>query len=161
MFDDDELVELIPNLTLFAHKLAGDNADDLVQATLEKALAKRHQFIPGSTLIYWLNKLMHNTFLDGIRKQEGRSKHKVPVFVFREDDELYGPHQEDDIALVRAIDKLYSMSHDKALGIAMMASGYSCEEMAEATHRSVSTATNMVSRARKQLRKSILSEGDD
>ncbi len=65
----DEIVELIPALRAFArsfHRNAND-ADDLVQETLTKALANLDQFDRGTRLKSWLFTIMRNTFCTKFR----------------------------------------------------------------------------------------------
>lgn len=60
----DAVVDLIPALRAFARTFCRDQAeaDDLVQETLVKAIAKIHQFEPGTRLKSWLFTIMRNAF---------------------------------------------------------------------------------------------------
>ena len=64
-----DLIEHLPRLRRYARALTGDvnRADDLVQDTLERALAKLDLWQPGSDLRAWLFTLMHNLFVNQIR----------------------------------------------------------------------------------------------
>ena len=66
---DTEIVKLIPALRAFARTLYRDptDADDLVQETLMKGLAKIHQFQPGTSMKSWLFTIMRNTFYTEMR----------------------------------------------------------------------------------------------
>ena len=68
MLATDALLAEIPRLRRYARALAGDamRADDLVQDTLERALAKGRLWRPGN-LRAWLLTLMHNLFVNQIR----------------------------------------------------------------------------------------------
>lgn len=70
-----ELIQHIPRLRRYARALTGDvnRADDLVQDTLERALAKLDLWRPGSDLRAWLFTLMHNLFVNQIRAAASRS----------------------------------------------------------------------------------------
>lgn len=59
-----EVVDLIPSLRAFARTFYRDpsSADDLVQETLTKAIAKIHQFEKGTRLKSWLFTIMRNAF---------------------------------------------------------------------------------------------------
>lgn len=59
-----DVVKLIPALRAFARTFYRDqsDADDLVQETLTKAIAKIHQFQEGTRLKSWLFTIMRNTF---------------------------------------------------------------------------------------------------
>ena len=64
------LIEQIPGLRRYARALTGgkkENADDLVQDTLERAYVKWHLFKLGTDLRPWLFSIMHNVFIDEIR----------------------------------------------------------------------------------------------
>ncbi|HEY5290911.1 MAG TPA: RNA polymerase sigma factor [Burkholderiales bacterium] len=64
-----EIVAHIPRLRRYARALAGDShrADDLVQDTLERALAKFHLWRRGSDLRAWLFTVMHNVFINQLK----------------------------------------------------------------------------------------------
>ncbi|HQD84303.1 MAG TPA: sigma factor, partial [Quisquiliibacterium sp.] len=63
------LVALLPRLRRYARTLVHEPAaaDDLVQDTLERAWARRAQWIPGSDLRAWLFAIMHNRRIDLLR----------------------------------------------------------------------------------------------
>jgi RNA polymerase sigma-70 factor (ECF subfamily) len=69
-----DLVEHLPRLRRYARALTGDSgrADDLVQDTLERALAKLDRWQPGSDLRAWLFTLMHNLFVNELRARRPR-----------------------------------------------------------------------------------------
>ncbi|WP_225768438.1 RNA polymerase sigma factor [Inquilinus sp. Marseille-Q2685] len=64
----------LPRLRRFAWGLAGsrDEGDDLVQAACEKALARSHQFTPGSRLDSWLFRIVQTTWVDRLRQRRTR-----------------------------------------------------------------------------------------
>lgn len=66
-----DLVAFTPKLRKYAVRLTGtaDRADDLVQDTLVKALAKRHLYQPDTNLLGWLMTIQRNLFLAGLRKR--------------------------------------------------------------------------------------------
>ncbi|MGK7871133.1 RNA polymerase sigma factor [Falsiroseomonas sp. E2-1-a20] len=57
---------LLPRLRAFARSLARsrDAADDLVQATCERALRASDSFAPGTRLDAWLFRIMRNRWID-------------------------------------------------------------------------------------------------
>ena len=61
----NEVVSLIPALRAFARTFHRDvnDADDLVQETLTKAIGNIHQFQPGTAMKSWLFTIMRNSFL--------------------------------------------------------------------------------------------------
>ena len=64
-----DLIEHLPRLRRYARALTrdADQADDLVQDTLERALVKLDLWRPGTDLRAWLFTLMHNLFINQVR----------------------------------------------------------------------------------------------
>lgn len=63
------IVNLIPALRAFARTFCrgADDADDLVQETLTKALTNVDKFEPGTRLKSWLFTIMRNTYFTRIK----------------------------------------------------------------------------------------------
>ena len=63
------MIRLLPRLRAFGRSLTGtqDQADDLVQQTVEKALRNIESYTPGTRLDSWLFRIMRNTWIDGHR----------------------------------------------------------------------------------------------
>lgn len=69
------IIEHIPSLRRYARALVGgqrEDADDLVQDTLERAYAKWHMWHLGGKLRPWLFSIMHNLFLNQIALLKNR-----------------------------------------------------------------------------------------
>ncbi len=84
----DAIVAEIPRLRRYARALTGDpvRADDLVQDTLERALAKWALWRRGSSLRAWLLTLMHNVFVNQVRGRQAvefRAAEDLPEPVLR------------------------------------------------------------------------------
>jgi RNA polymerase sigma-70 factor (ECF subfamily) len=64
-----ELIQLLPRLRNFARSLTGaaDQADDLVQTSVEKALRHLDSYTPGTRLDAWMFRIIRNTWIDTIR----------------------------------------------------------------------------------------------
>ncbi len=64
-----EMIQLLPRLRAFGRSLTGaqDQADDLVQQTVEKALRHCASFVPGTRLDSWMFRIMRNSWIDGHR----------------------------------------------------------------------------------------------
>jgi RNA polymerase sigma-70 factor, ECF subfamily len=60
----------IPRLRRYARALTrnGDRADDLVQDTLVRAIAKAHLWQPGTDIRAWLFTIMHNQNVNEVRR---------------------------------------------------------------------------------------------
>jgi len=71
MSDFHRLVEReIPRLRRYARALTrrADRADDLVQETLLRAIAKSHLWQPGTDIRAWLFTIMHNHYVNMVRR---------------------------------------------------------------------------------------------
>jgi RNA polymerase sigma-70 factor (ECF subfamily) len=77
---EDELTALLPRLRRFAHALArdGSDADDLTQATIERALRSKAQWQPGTSLNGWCCRIMRNLWIDTARARNRRAAHEAP-----------------------------------------------------------------------------------
>jgi RNA polymerase sigma-70 factor, ECF subfamily len=70
----------IPRLRRYARALTHttDRADDLVQDTLVRALAKIHLWQPGTDMRAWLFTIMHHQYVNTVRR-EARERTKVDI----------------------------------------------------------------------------------
>lgn len=73
---EDELVALLPRLRRFAHSLSRSaaDADDLTQATIERAIRSRDQWTPGTRLDSWTYRIMRNLWIDTARSRSRKEK---------------------------------------------------------------------------------------
>ena len=71
MIDTEALVAELPRLRRYGRALLGDvaRADDLVQDTIERALRKTAHW-QGGNLRAWLLTLMHNVFVNQVRRND-------------------------------------------------------------------------------------------
>lgn len=70
MLQPADVIEQLPYLRRMARAWTRNraNADDLVQNCLERAWAHQGQFMPGTNLRAWLLTIMHNHFIDDVRR---------------------------------------------------------------------------------------------
>jgi len=73
---EHQLGILLPRLRRFAHALSRDaaDADDLTQATLERALRSKAQWQPGTRLDSWAYRIMRNLWIDTARSRSRKAK---------------------------------------------------------------------------------------
>src|SRR5690349_24966508 len=72
MNDFARLLEVeIPRLRRYARALTRDvsRADDIIQSCLTRAVAKQHLWQPGTDLRAWLFTILHNQFVNHVRRQ--------------------------------------------------------------------------------------------
>jgi RNA polymerase sigma-70 factor, ECF subfamily len=67
----NEMIQLLPRLRAFGRSLTGaqDQADDLVQQTVEKALRNIDSYQQGTRLDSWMFRIMRNSWIDGHRSR--------------------------------------------------------------------------------------------
>ena len=72
----DQLIAVLPRLRRFAHGLSGSaaDADDLVQAACERALARQHQFQEGTRFDSWMFRIVQTIWIDQIRSRDVRKE---------------------------------------------------------------------------------------
>src|SRR3972149_12037713 len=101
MNEAQRLVDLIPRLRRYARALVADRAtaDDLVQDTLERALAKLHLYRRGTDLRAWLFTVMHNVYVNQLRAA------RPSVELDEEMPELAQPARETDTLELRDLDR--------------------------------------------------------
>ena len=145
------IIEQIPRLRRYARALTADrmSADDLVQDTLERAWGKLHLWRRGSDMRAWMFSIMHNTFINHIRK-------KQLVTISMDDDALEVPTratQEDNLQmrdLASAIGKIPHEYREVLLLIGLEQMSY--EETANVLGIPLGTVMSRLSRGRERLR---------
>ena len=77
---EDQLTALLPRLRRFAHGLSRDSADadDLTQATIERALRSRDQWQVGTRLDSWAYRIMRNLWIDTARARSRKTAREAP-----------------------------------------------------------------------------------
>lgn len=72
----DQLITVLPRLRRFARGLSGSvtDADDLVQAACERALARQHQFQEGTRFDSWMFRIVQTIWIDQIRSRDVRKE---------------------------------------------------------------------------------------
>lgn len=146
-----ELTSNIPHLRAYARSLAraADQADDLVQDTLLRALAARGQFTPGTNFRAWLFTILRNQWVNGLRRQRFSSDEDADELVARMPVDA---SQETRLELqdyARAMSRL-SSEHAEILML-VGANGMSYDEAAEVCGCAVGTVKSRLSRARREL----------
>lgn len=87
MFCNNELIEHIDSLRKFAQRLTGNipDAEDLVQATVLRALEKKYMFRDDSNLLAWMFKIMFNLFVSQYRRKiKFETKYDPEYFIQRQ-----------------------------------------------------------------------------
>ena len=77
---EDQLAALLPRLRRFAHALSRNpvDADDLTQASIERALRSKAQWQEGTRLDSWTYRIMRNLWIDTARANARRGAREAP-----------------------------------------------------------------------------------
>lgn len=72
----DQLIAVLPRLRRFAAGLtrSATEADDLVQAACERALAREHQFQEGTRFDSWMFRIVQTIWIDQLRARDIRKE---------------------------------------------------------------------------------------
>lgn len=156
----NEIEQYIPHLRRYARAIAHNPvaADDLVQESLLRALAKSHLYKPGTNLRAWLFTILHNQHVSDMRRN-GRTGISVDP-----DDAASAlatqPNQEAGL-IMNAVDRALQMLPDEQrILIELVAlDGKSYEDVAKSYGLALGTVKSRISRGRSQMRKAV--EGHD
>ena len=146
-----DIAALLPRLRRFARTITynREDADDLVQAAVERALERSAQWEPGTRLDSWLFRIMKNAWIDEVRSRIRRGR----VFAPEEEGEHVGnddaeAHQQR-LAIQKAI-SLLSEDHRLVIGLVLV-DGLPYKEAADVLEIPMGTLTSRLARAREAL----------
>ncbi len=148
------IVDLLPRLRRFARALAGSSADadDLCQIAIERALARRSQWTPGTRLDSWSMRILKNAWIDEARSRSRKARlFDAPEAGERVADPMIpGPSERDDAyAVGQAMARL---PEDQRLAVALvLVEGLSYAEAAEVMEIPSGTVASRVARGRMGL----------
>lgn len=145
------LGELLPRLRRFARVITRDvqDADDLVQVAVERALARAAQWRPESRLDSWMFGIMKNAWIDEVRARRRRDRVHAP--------EEAGAGVGDNSAAARDVALSVQAAMERlpeeqrlAVGLVLV-EGHSYKEAAEVLDVPIGTLMSRLSRGRAAL----------
>jgi RNA polymerase sigma factor (sigma-70 family) len=150
-----ELVALLPRLRRFARTITRhrEDADDLVQLAIERALQRLGQWQPGTRLDSWMFMIIRNAWIDEVRSRSRRDA----VFLPEEAGENVGQavgdwpvdRQHRRIDVQRAMEQL---NEDQRMAVGLvLVEGLPYKEAAEVLGVPIGTLTSRLARARDTL----------
>ena len=160
MHDDpaQQLLTWVPRLRRYARALAGnrDDADDLVQDTLERAWARSGLWRGVADMRAWLFSIMHNLHVDAIRRP------RITTVTMDDDtpEVAMAPTQGERLAVLdlqAALDLLPIEQKEIVLLVALEDMAYA--DVAKTLGIPIGTVMSRLSRGRERLR--ALMEGRD
>lgn len=146
-----ELTDMIAPLRVYARSLmrGSDEADDLVQETLIKALSNIDRFEPGTNLRAWLFTIMRNSFLTRVTKrarepvgQEDCVSHSVLCF----------PRHDAQIAKNKVLQAIFKLPDPYREAIILVfLTGESYKDVANICGCAVGTIKSRINRGRQMI----------
>lgn len=161
---EDELAQLLPRLRRFAHTLSrhGADADDLTQATVERALRSRDQWQPGTRLDSWLYRIMRNLWIDTARARVRQERHEAP------DDETQWIGEDPREAIHASLELKRAMAamerlpdeHREVVALILI-EGFGYREVSEMLDLPIGTVSSRLVRGRMALLEMLGGTADD
>jgi RNA polymerase sigma-70 factor (ECF subfamily) len=148
------IIALLPRLRRFCEGMAGTphDGDDLMQATVERALMRSHQFEEGTRLDSWMFRIAQNLHIDRVRSHR-RKGTSVPIDLA---DAVIGDDGRDvtearsDLAAAQRV--LQSLPEDqRATFLLVVVEGLSYREAADAMDVAIGTVMSRIARARLKI----------
>jgi len=157
----DQLIAVLPRLRRFAGGLtrSAPEADDLVQAACERALAREHQFQEGTRFDSWMFRIVQTIWIDQLRAREVR-KEDGDIAEERLGTDETVRRVEARLALAevrRAVARL--PTDQRATLMLVTVEGLSYKEAAEVAGVPVGTIMSRLARARVALQQLLASGG--
>ncbi|PIW29781.1 MAG: RNA polymerase subunit sigma-24 [Rhodospirillales bacterium CG15_BIG_FIL_POST_REV_8_21_14_020_66_15] len=147
-----EIEAQIPHLRRYARSLepAPDRADDLMQDCLERGMSRIDRFEAGTDIRSWLFAIMHNLFIDSMRRRRRRGHH-VPVEEWLE--ETHQPPDQIDHLRLQDLDRALAdlKPRDRWILHLVVFEGKRYQDVARELDIAVGTVKSGLSRARRRL----------
>jgi len=148
---ENDIAALLPRLRRFARSITfhREDADDVVQIAVERALTRSAQWEPGSRLDSWMFRIVKNAWIDEVRARARRDQ----LFAPEEEGEHVGDDraeaQQQRMAIEQALRRL-SEEHRMVIGLVLV-DGMPYKEAAEVLDIPMGTLTSRLARAREAL----------
>ncbi|MFF5866640.1 sigma-70 family RNA polymerase sigma factor [Pseudomonas sp. NPDC012596] len=159
--DEQQWRELLQRLRRFALWLTREpgSADDLVQGTVERALARSSQQRDADALRAWLFTILYRLFLDGKRRERLHARWLSWFGNAEREEEALGGNIENIVLAQADLQAFARLSAEqRALLLLVSIEGLSYKEAAVALQIPIGTVMSRLSRARAALRE--LTEGN-
>jgi RNA polymerase sigma factor (sigma-70 family) len=146
-----QIAALLPRLRRFARTITfnREDADDLVQIAVERALNRSAQWEAGTRLDSWIFRIMKNAWIDEVRSRIRRDAVFAPEAAGEHVGDDYAEAHQQRMAIQKAI-SLLSEDHRIVIGLVLV-DGLPYKEAAEVLEVPMGTLTSRLARAREAL----------
>lgn len=150
----DQLITLLPRLRRFCMALtkSADAGDDLLQATVERALTRFEQYQEGTRLDSWLFRIAQNIYIDELRSKARRGIvvdiDNIPNIAVDDGMQIVEGRSE----LAKARDAMANLPEDQRMLMALIViDGQSYKQAAEILDIPIGTVMSRLARARRAI----------
>ena len=154
-----EIAALLPRLRRFARSVTHhrEDADDLVQIAVERALKHLDQWQDGTRLESWLFRIMKNAWIDEVRARSRRDEVLAP----EEAGEHVGHSETGSRDIRLSIEKAMArLPEEQRIAVSLvLVEGLPYKEAAEVLDIPIGTLTSRLARGRDALQ-AMLGDGD-
>jgi RNA polymerase sigma-70 factor (ECF subfamily) len=151
----DQIVALLPRLRRFAFSLTSNlaDADDLVQAACERALARERQWRPGTRLDSWMFRIIHTLRIDHVRSMRERRPHlPLEETTLQPTGDNSKSRIEAKMALGRVVEAMQRLPENDRLILSLVCvEGQSYKDAAATLQVPIGTIMSRLARARRKL----------
>ena len=147
----EQIVQLLPRLRRFARSLANSvqDADDLVQLAIERALSRSSQLRPEARLSSWMFGILRNAWIDESRARGRRTRLFAPEELGENIADPAADRQADALSVQEAMARL-PVEQREVIGLVLV-EGLSYKEAAEIIGAPIGTITSRLARGRDSL----------
>lgn len=154
-----QMIEFLPRLRRFAYALTRnwELADDLVQDTCERALARADQWQPGTRLDSWMYRIAQNIWFDAGRAAKSRGE-RADIDDIAEIQGSDGRNvTESRLTLAAVFSQMEKLPRDQQVLLALVCvEGLSYKEAAETLKLPIGTVMSRLSRARQTIAEALM-----
>jgi len=144
------ILSVLPSLRAFAISLTGnvDQADDLVQETIVRALGNIDKFTPGTNMAAWLFTITRNQFHTSYRRRRREVEDPEGIYASKL---ATAPAQNGNLHVQDLRTALIKLPVEQREAVLLVAAGVSYEEAAQICGTAIGTIKSRVNRARNRL----------
>jgi RNA polymerase sigma factor (sigma-70 family) len=159
-----ELLALLPRLRRFARALTRnpDEADDLVQNAVERALRNLAAWTPGTRLDSWMFRIMKNAWIDEVRSRSVRDRVMAPEESGLAVGTGGAAEMETHLEAQAARAAMEALPEEQRLVLALvLVEGFSYRETAEMLDVPIGTVTSRLARGRAAIEARLGGRAED
>jgi len=155
-----QLVGLERNLTKFALSLTSnrEEAKDLLQETLLKAIINREQFVNYSNLKAWTYTIMKNTFINRYRqtvRQNNILDSTKNLYFLNQSRKMYDIAPDSNYAILEINKLIDGLENEYKIPFKLLLEGFRYKEISEKLGLRLGTVKSRIFFARKSLMESL------